>query len=316
MDHRCLRRRYRCPIVVTNVSGQREAERLVSRYFGRFNAGAHPSNTSREPFLNGNTRAFRLATELGLDLDPASESPRRAIEVYPHPATIALFGLDRVFTYKHKQGRDLVHLKAGLLRLIRALDGLADADVPLKLARHPGWREIRQRVAAATQKVQLRAVEDTVDAVLCAYVGRYSVARPDAVRILGSVEHGYILTPITPELAAEIDGSQTPTRPRQGKLVRDRIPALIEASGRRPSVRRLERSERMPAMHAKLREEVAELLDAGPNEEIHEVADVLEVLRAICTEHGVAWESVEHVAAEKAAERGRFKSWWWLEGDG
>ena len=36
-----------------------------------------------------------IAARLGLDLDPRSRRQRRAIEVYPHPATIALFGLSR-----------------------------------------------------------------------------------------------------------------------------------------------------------------------------------------------------------------------------
>jgi predicted RNase H-like nuclease/predicted house-cleaning noncanonical NTP pyrophosphatase (MazG superfamily) len=306
------------PIVVTNATGQREAERLVTRYFGRFNAGAHPSNTSREPFLDGHTRALELTRSLGLDIDPGSTASQRAIEVYPHPATVALFGLDKAFSYKHKPGRSLAHLRSELLRLMDALEGLANADVPLILAADTGWDRIRGQVESATQKSHLRAVEDVVDSVVCAYVARYSVERPEAVRVLGSVENGYILTPVTPALAAEIDGTSSPGQPasyQYGKLVRDNIPAIIEASGRRPVVRRLPPSERLPALHAKLREEVAELTAAQPEAVRDELADVLEVLRAIGGEQGLEWPDVEQAAADKAATRGRFESWWWLEAD-
>ena len=80
------------PIVVTNATGSRPAEQQLSKDFRRYDAGAHPSNTAKPEFANG-TRAARLARRLGLDIDPRSGRRRRAIEVYPHPATIVLFGL-------------------------------------------------------------------------------------------------------------------------------------------------------------------------------------------------------------------------------
>ena len=92
------------PIVVTNPNGQRPAERALNADFARFQAGAHPSNTGKPEFAHG-TRAGRLANDLDLDIDPRGGRPRRAIEVYPHAATVALFRLGRTLKYKAKQGR-------------------------------------------------------------------------------------------------------------------------------------------------------------------------------------------------------------------
>ncbi len=98
------------PIVVRNPTGARHCERLVTRYFGRHHAGAHPANTGNPAFAGGSTRALRLAGVLGLDVDPRSASGRRSLEVFPHPATVALFELPSVVRYKDKPGRDLALL--------------------------------------------------------------------------------------------------------------------------------------------------------------------------------------------------------------
>src|SRR3712207_1727850 len=41
------------PIIVPNLTGRRECETLVSRHFGRYNAGAHSSNRSLPAFRDG-----------------------------------------------------------------------------------------------------------------------------------------------------------------------------------------------------------------------------------------------------------------------
>src|SRR5271163_2868180 len=92
------------PLVVTNPTGQRPAETALNRDFRRFEAGAHPANTGKPEFADVPRRA-RLARALGLDMDPASPATRRAIEVYPHPATVVLFRLPRTLKYKAKPGR-------------------------------------------------------------------------------------------------------------------------------------------------------------------------------------------------------------------
>ncbi len=185
------------PLIVTNPTGRRRCEAELGAVFARHQAGAHPSNTSR-PHMTDGTRALRLAGALGLDVDPASPAERRAIEVYPHPATVALFGLTTTVKYKHKPGRDLDLLRAESLRLVRLVETLEHADPPLRVRDHPTWATIAGAVSGATRKVDLKAVEDMVDAVICAYVGWYSVRKPERTTTYGNLAEGYIVTPSLP----------------------------------------------------------------------------------------------------------------------
>ncbi len=197
------------PLIVRNATGNRPAEAALNKDFARFDAGAHPANTGK-PELRGTPRGAALCQALGLDMNPRSGRSRRAIEVYPHPATVALFGLGRTLKYKQKPGRDLDSLRAELLALMGFLEGLADADPPLDLqsaSPGPGWTALRLAVETATRKSELRVVEDQVDAVVCAYVALFAARRPDAVTTYGDLETGYIVTPTLP------DGSTPSPRP-------------------------------------------------------------------------------------------------------
>lgn len=90
------------------------------------------------------------------------------------------------------------------------------------------------------------------------------------------------------------------------KLVRDRIPEVFPGS----RYRVLEAAEYGGALRAKLEEEVREYLTDGTPEEL---ADVLEVLRALAALHGLTPEELEAVRARKEAERGGFAGRVWLE---
>lgn len=186
------------PLVVTNATGRRPCEAALAADFARFDAGPHPSNLSR-PYFVPEPRGGRLARTWGLELDTGAGAgaPRRAVEVYPHAATIALFGLGRILRYKHKPGRDLLLLRAELTRLLDLLESLADAEVPLVLD-HPEWRRVRETMGAATTKAGLRRVEDEVDAVVCAYVARLERHVPERLTRYGDAATGVIVTPTLP----------------------------------------------------------------------------------------------------------------------
>jgi predicted house-cleaning noncanonical NTP pyrophosphatase (MazG superfamily) len=98
------------------------------------------------------------------------------------------------------------------------------------------------------------------------------------------------------------------------KLVRDRVPEIIEAAGVRPITRRLERNERLPALFAKLHEESDEVASAaGIEHQCEELADLYEVLLGIASELGIPWQNVTRTASEKRELRGAFEQWVWLE---
>lgn len=185
------------PLVVKNRTGQRPAETALNRDFRRFEAGAHPANTGKPEFADG-PRAARLAETLSLDMDPHSATVRRALEVYPHAATVALFRLERTLKYKAKPGRTLEQLKSELLLLMDGVERLAETDVPMRVADHRDWVALREQVTGAQRKSELRRAEDPVDAVICAYVALYAQRCPARITIYGDSASGYIVTPSLP----------------------------------------------------------------------------------------------------------------------
>jgi len=144
---------------------------------------------------------------------------------------VALFRLGRTLKYKDKKGRKFEKMQSELLRLMTLIEGLKDADVPLRVASHDDWKRLRRSVETATRKSELRRAEDPVDAVLCAYVALYSVRRPDDVTVYGDIDTGYILTPTLPSGLSPQPAEPIPTVAR--KAIADyeaRRPALVTAT--------------------------------------------------------------------------------------
>lgn len=89
----------------------------------------------------------------------------------------------------------------------------------------------------------------------------------------------------------------------KGKLVRDKIPQMIAAAGKKPITRILEQEEYLVELDRKLNEEVAEY---QADKSLEEMADVLEVLFAICEARGHSVEELMAVRDEKRERRGGF----------
>lgn len=87
------------------------------------------------------------------------------------------------------------------------------------------------------------------------------------------------------------------------KLVRDRIPEIIEASGARCETKILTDADYLVALNAKLDEELAEYHESG---DIEEVVDLLEVLYAIAKVKGYPIERICGKRARKSIDRGGF----------
>ena len=87
------------------------------------------------------------------------------------------------------------------------------------------------------------------------------------------------------------------------KLVRDRIPEIIQASGKKCSTEILSDEEYLKLVDAKLDEELAEY---HKDQNIEELADLLEVIHAATLARGYSLEDLERVRAEKATKRGGF----------
>ena len=88
------------------------------------------------------------------------------------------------------------------------------------------------------------------------------------------------------------------------KLVRDRIPEIIEMSGRTCTIEYLSDEDYLHMLEAKLDEELAEY---HQDQSIEELADLLEVIRAVVIARGSSPEELERIRAKKAQKRGGFE---------
>ena len=89
------------------------------------------------------------------------------------------------------------------------------------------------------------------------------------------------------------------------KLVRDRIPDIITASGKSCNTAILDADDYVRMLDEKLNEEVAEYQESKSMEEL---ADILEVIDALAAARGHSLDEVMQIKARKAEERGGFKN--------
>lgn len=94
------------------------------------------------------------------------------------------------------------------------------------------------------------------------------------------------------------------------KLVRDKIPEIIDNAGKTPLTHILSDDEYLSELDKKLGEEFAEY-QADKN--IEELADMLEVMYAIAEARGWSVSELEAVRRDKAEKRGGFKMKIYLE---
>src|SRR5580700_4537909 len=83
------------------------------------------------------------------------------------------------------------------------------------------------------------------------------------------------------------------------KLVRDRIPEIIEADGHHAFTRTLDGQDYRTALLAKLVEEAREAQSASADELPSELADVREVLQALLSTLPMTWQELDALAASK-----------------
>ncbi len=88
------------------------------------------------------------------------------------------------------------------------------------------------------------------------------------------------------------------------KLVRDRIPEIIEKSGKGCVFSVLDHDEYVAMLDEKLNEELREYQES---KSLEELADLLEVMMAVAKARGSSFEEVEAIRRAKSAERGGFE---------
>jgi predicted RNase H-like nuclease len=175
------------PVLIRNQSGMRAADRLAHSLFARQKAGAYPVNLGM-PFAAKVLALVNALTERGFrtGLPPVPrEEGRRVFEVYPNAAMVRLFGLAEIVPYK--KGR--LEERRPALGAFRELLGSG------LRARKPSFHGPLLPPVLGNGPA-LKAVEDQMDAVLCAYVAAHfwwwGLARNN---ILGDDRDGFIVNP-------------------------------------------------------------------------------------------------------------------------
>ncbi|WP_289500543.1 DUF429 domain-containing protein [Gloeocapsopsis sp. IPPAS B-1203] len=178
------------PTLIPNITGTRLPDKLTHKYFGKYHAGCYPANQSL---------AFAQRTiNFGLELEARgfTHAPqikpkilgRYQIEVFPHPAIIHLFDLNRIL--KYKKGRlsdrrvELIKLHQYILTILPTL------FPPLGLC-----SSFPQEIPSTG--TALKALEDKLDSLICAYVAAYWwYWGTERNIVLGDRTTGYIVVPM------------------------------------------------------------------------------------------------------------------------
>lgn len=97
------------------------------------------------------------------------------------------------------------------------------------------------------------------------------------------------------------------------KLVRDKIPNIIKEKGENPVIKILDENDYKKELEKKLYEEYKEVIEASDENRIEELADMLEVIRALAKLENKNLDDIIEVANNKNKKRGAFDKKIFLE---
>ncbi|MGF1513346.1 MAG: DUF429 domain-containing protein [Elainellaceae cyanobacterium] len=176
------------PTIIPNETGMRLPDRLAHRHFGRYHAGCYPANRGR-PFAARTTGLGEALLQRGYRHAPSASCPRSPgnfqLETFPHAAIIHLFQLPQILKYKKGRIGDRRPQLARLRQLI--LERLPQLDPALTSAELPEIPTVGR---------DLKAVEDQLDSLICAYAAAHWWCWGAARNLtLGDMSSGYIVVP-------------------------------------------------------------------------------------------------------------------------
>ena len=156
------------PLARTPIVARRSADDAVSRAYGAKKCGTHSPNAIRPGLISD---AFREACEAhGYPLLTKQVSTPGLIEVYPHPALVELTGAIERLPYKVSKTRSYWRSETPLHRRIRLLDQWAAIVATLE-EEIIGVSAMLPVPSQTSATWELKAFEDALDAVVCAWVG-------------------------------------------------------------------------------------------------------------------------------------------------
>ncbi|MBH8556219.1 DUF429 domain-containing protein [Nostocaceae cyanobacterium CENA357] len=213
------------PTLIPNATGSRLPDKLTHKYFGKYHAGCYPANQNL-PFAE---RTINFGLELesrgfihAPTIDP-QKIGRYQIEVFPHPAIVNLFNLERILKYKkgriNERRLELIKLYNYILDILPSLSpplrlpsgspvACGGASAVLGVSPMSNWHWKPSRSAGSlrlcgsfpseipTTGAALKATEDKLDSLICAYVAAHWWYWGEQRNlVLGDRTTGYIVIP-------------------------------------------------------------------------------------------------------------------------
>jgi predicted RNase H-like nuclease len=155
------------PLALSPIIGRRASDNAVSRAYGGRKCGTHTPSAQRPGLISDQLReGFQRA---GYDLQTTSISPPGVIEVYPHPALLELAGAPERLSYKVSKVRTYwrsvspAERRIHLYRQWEEIVGLLEGEIA-------GVRDALPPLAPGAPGWQVKAYEDALDAIVCAWV--------------------------------------------------------------------------------------------------------------------------------------------------
>lgn len=154
------------PLSTQRITKRREADNEVSRKFGSCKCSTHSPTGERPGQLSERYRMALESSGFRLATSAKHLSGRALIEVYPHPALLALLDATERIPYKWSKKckywpNETTEVRGILIieqleRILEALKGVI-RGIPLKIDREA--------------RTGIKAIEDQIDALVCAWVG-------------------------------------------------------------------------------------------------------------------------------------------------
>lgn len=176
------------------VSPTRRAEAELARVYGSrgvYAYAARPDFLQRHGIAEG-LRLGEALTTTGWSLDPHSNGPRRCLEVFPHAATVALYGAVRALRYKKGP---LARRMEPLGEYQRLIWTHVRSEAP-ELLTSPLGEFLRTPVEPISVR-SVKDAEDRLDAITCA-LSAYHAWRHGSLgtTVFGDAASGYIAVPV------------------------------------------------------------------------------------------------------------------------
>ncbi|MBY5801151.1 DUF429 domain-containing protein [Rhizobium leguminosarum] len=156
------------PLSLTPIIGRRASDNMISSEYGARYASTHTPSVTRPGRLSDELRTgFEIA---GYPLAVSEPRGRALLEVYPHPALIELASADRRLPYKHSKRRKYwpdespAVRRQNLFETWRRIVTLLDVKIQ-------GVKDALPSPSPDVRGHELKAFEDALDAVVCAWVG-------------------------------------------------------------------------------------------------------------------------------------------------